>query len=79
MIPDGRTPVVVVTGFLGSGKTTLVNRLVKVSDSLVIVNEFGEVPVDHALEGLRRLTRPRRLRLRPLRRRGRDGRERSRQ
>ena len=50
MIPDGRTPVVVVTGFLGSGKTTLVNRLLKSeSDSLVIVNEFGEVPVDHVL------------------------------
>jgi len=48
--PDGRTPVVVVTGFLGSGKTTLVNALLrKQSDSLVIVNEFGEVPVDHAL------------------------------
>ena len=50
MIPDGRTPVVVVTGFLGSGKTTLVNQLVrKEADSLVIVNEFGEVPVDHQL------------------------------
>ena len=50
MIPDGRTPVVVVTGFLGSGKTTLVNRLIrKEADSLVIVNEFGEVPVDHHL------------------------------
>ena len=50
MSPDGRTPVVVVTGFLGSGKTTLVNRLLKKqSDSLVIVNEFGEVPVDHLL------------------------------
>ena len=50
MIPDGRTPVVVVTGFLGSGKTTLVNRLLKTeSDSLVIINEFGEVPVDHVL------------------------------
>jgi G3E family GTPase len=50
VIPDGRTPVVVVTGFLGSGKTTLVNSLLKKqSDSLVIVNEFGEVPVDHAL------------------------------
>ena len=50
MIPDGRTPVIVVTGFLGSGKTTLVNQLVrKESDSLVIVNEFGEVPVDHEL------------------------------
>jgi len=41
---------VVVTGFLGSGKTTLVNRLLKSQpDSLVIVNEFGEIPVDHAL------------------------------
>lgn len=50
MIPDGRTPVVVVTGFLGSGKTTLVNRLLKKEpDSLVVVNEFGEVPIDHAL------------------------------
>ena len=49
MTPDGRTPVVVVTGFLGSGKTTLVNRLVRESDALVIVNEFGEVSVDHAL------------------------------
>jgi G3E family GTPase len=50
VIPDGRTPVVVVTGFLGSGKTTLVNRLIKQqADSLVIVNEFGEVPVDHHL------------------------------
>ena len=50
MIPDGRTPVFVVTGFLGSGKTTLVNELVKKQgETLVIVNEFGEVPVDHHL------------------------------
>ena len=50
VIPDGRTPVFVVTGFLGSGKTTLVNRLVsREPDALVIVNEFGEVPVDHFL------------------------------
>lgn len=50
MIPDGRTPVMVVTGFLGSGKTTLVNQLLKKqSESLVIVNEFGDVPVDHHL------------------------------
>jgi len=50
VIPDGRTPVVVVTGFLGSGKTTLVNQLLrKERDSLVIVNEFGDVPVDHDL------------------------------
>ena len=55
MSPDGRTPVVVVTGFLGSGKTTLVNELLKTErDSLVIVNEFGDVAVDHALvEGVR--------------------------
>ncbi len=40
----------VVTGFLGSGKTTLVNQLLKKErDSLVIVNEFGDVPVDHLL------------------------------
>ena len=52
MIPDGRTPVFVVTGFLGSGKTTLLNRLIatpRFLDSLVVVNEFGEVPVDHHL------------------------------
>jgi G3E family GTPase len=52
VIPDGRTPVFVVTGFLGSGKTTLLNRLVatpRFLDSLVVVNEFGEVPVDHHL------------------------------
>jgi G3E family GTPase len=50
VIPDGRTPVFVVTGFLGSGKTTLVNQLIrKQSESLVVVNEFGEVPVDHHL------------------------------
>ena len=50
MIPDGRTPVFVVTGFLGSGKTTLVNQLIKrQSESLVIVNEFGEIAVDHHL------------------------------
>jgi len=42
----------VVTGFLGSGKTTLLNRLIatpRFLDSLVVVNEFGEVPVDHHL------------------------------
>jgi G3E family GTPase len=50
VIPDGRTPVFVVTGFLGSGKTTLVNELLKkLGETLVIVNEFGEVPVDHHL------------------------------
>ena len=52
MIPDGRTPVIVITGFLGSGKTTLLNQWITTPgfvDSLVIVNEFGEVAVDHHL------------------------------
>jgi G3E family GTPase len=47
-----RLPVVVLTGFLGSGKTTLLNRLLRhpeFSDTAVIVNEFGDVPLDHHL------------------------------
>ena len=45
-------PVSVITGFLGSGKTTLLNHLVKqpgMSDTAVIVNEFGEIGIDHLL------------------------------
>jgi len=45
-------PVTVVTGFLGSGKTTLINRLLRapgVGDIAVIVNEFGEIGIDHHL------------------------------
>ena len=45
-----KLPVFLLTGFLGSGKTTLVNHLLKnQAQSLVVVNEFGEVPVDHHL------------------------------
>lgn len=47
-----RIPVTVVTGFLGSGKTTLLNRLLcepALKDTAVIVNEFGEVGLDHLL------------------------------
>ncbi|MGE0746247.1 MAG: GTP-binding protein [Rhodospirillales bacterium] len=45
-------PVTVVTGFLGSGKTTLINRLLRApdaGDTAVIVNEFGEIGIDHHL------------------------------
>ncbi len=45
-------PVSVVTGFLGSGKTTLLNRLLKdpaLKDTAVIINEFGDVGIDHLL------------------------------
>ena len=41
-----RMPVSLITGFLGSGKTTLLNKLLRhpgMSDSAVIINEFGEV------------------------------------
>ena len=47
-----RTPVILVTGFLGCGKTTLVNRLLQTpafSRAAVVVNEFGEISVDHVL------------------------------
>ncbi|TPJ78393.1 GTP-binding protein [Mesorhizobium sp. B2-6-2] len=45
-------PVSVLTGFLGAGKTTLLNRLLKdpaLADTAVIINEFGEVVIDHLL------------------------------
>ena len=49
---ERRLPVSLITGFLGSGKTTLLNRLLRdkaMADSVVIVNEFGEVGLDHLL------------------------------
>ncbi len=45
-------PVSLLTGFLGSGKTTLLNHLVRqpeLADALVIINEFGEMALDHML------------------------------
>ena len=48
----GRIPVSIVTGFLGSGKTTLINKLLKRPDMnrvAVIVNEFGEESIDNDL------------------------------
>jgi G3E family GTPase len=45
-------PVTVLTGFLGAGKTTLLNKLLKrpeLAETAVLVNEFGEVGLDHLL------------------------------
>ena len=42
----------VITGFLGAGKTTLLNKLLRdpaLKDTAVIINEFGEVGLDHLL------------------------------
>jgi G3E family GTPase len=47
-----RIPVTLVTGFLGSGKTTLINAGLKSPDlakTVVVVNEFGAVGLDHQL------------------------------
>lgn len=49
---DSRIPVNIITGFLGSGKTTLLNKWVNTDefrDTLVLINEFGDVGLDHEL------------------------------
>ena len=46
------TPVHLLTGFLGSGKTTLLGRMLaspKLAGTAVLINEFGEVGLDHHL------------------------------
>jgi G3E family GTPase len=47
-----KTPVSLVTGYLGSGKTTLISRLLQhpgMGETAVIVNEIGEIGIDHAI------------------------------
>ncbi|WP_198087365.1 GTP-binding protein [Variovorax sp. E3] len=49
---DPRIPVTLLTGFLGSGKTTVLNHLLhrpELADTAVIINEFGEIGIDHLL------------------------------
>ena len=51
---NARLPVSLVTGFLGSGKTTLINRLLRHKDmaaTAIVINEFGEIALDqHFIE-----------------------------
>ena len=50
--PASKASVIILTGFLGSGKTTLLNRILTAEHGrrvAVIVNEFGEVGIDHHL------------------------------
>src|ERR1044071_6595335 len=52
MNASSRLPVTVLTGFLGSGKTTMLSRLLRdpgFTRTAVIINEFGEVGLDHEL------------------------------
>src|SRR6266705_5525850 len=49
---SSRIPVTVLTGFLGSGKTTVLNHVLKepgMAATAVIVNEFGEIGLNHLL------------------------------
>src|SRR6266481_2734296 len=50
--PSSLIPVTLLTGFLGSGKTTVLNHVLKqpgMAATAVVVNEFGEIGLDHLL------------------------------
>ena len=47
---SSKIPVTIVSGFLGAGKTTLINKVLKEKHGehiAVVINEFGEIGVDH--------------------------------
>ena len=48
-----RIPVTIIGGYLGAGKTTLVNHLLRNADGhrlAILVNDFGDLPIDAYLD-----------------------------